>query len=229
MRGVKGSGTHGTNACYIGGCRRPECTKAHGRHRKMLKLDEIRGVAHTVPGVGTARRLRALAAIGWPEQEIAARLGCDRTWVSQARRESRPRVFASTARSVAGIYDELHMTPGPSTRTRTRALKAGWPPPLAYEDIDDPTCTPVVVKRHGVALWDLSHDTTDDAVDHVAIDRALTGGHVELTRPERLVVVARLAARGMSDADMAQRLDVTARTIFRDRQDAGIESQWSAA
>jgi len=95
-----------------------------------------------VPGVGTARRLQALAAIGWPQRELAARIGWRQSNLS-ALIAGRP-VTAETARKVAALFDELQMVPGPSEAARRRAVERGWVPPLAWDEetIDDPDAQP---------------------------------------------------------------------------------------
>ena len=84
---------------------------------------------------GTTRRLRALVAIGYTQSDLCARLGitdANGTGLFTAARRSRVRV--TTACQVAGLYDELSMTPGPSEAARNRAHRKGWMPPLAWDD-----------------------------------------------------------------------------------------------
>ena len=47
-------------------------------------------------------------------------------------------VALATHDRIAAAYDELAMRPGPSARNR----RLGYPPPLAWDDIDDPAATP---------------------------------------------------------------------------------------
>ena len=95
-----------------------------------------------VSAVGAVRRLQALAVMGWPVPLLAAKAGVTVTAVSRWRRSSR--LAAATVVQVMDWYDELAMMYGPSTITRTRALRAGWAPPLAWDDdsIDDPAARP---------------------------------------------------------------------------------------
>lgn len=92
-----------------------------------------------VPAAGTLRRLGALRALGWPETVLAKRLGVKRIRVGEdgwVRRR--------VARAVRELYDELSMIPGPSQRTRARAVRVGLVPPLAWDDetLDDPDAAP---------------------------------------------------------------------------------------
>lgn len=96
-----------------------------------------------VPGIGTARRLRALVAIGYTQSYLADRIGWRETNLPTLLDDSP--VSAATARKVAALFNELQMTPGPSDRSRRRAQRHGWAPPLAWDEdsIDDPAAQPV--------------------------------------------------------------------------------------
>lgn len=98
---------------------------------------------------GTTRRLRALVAIGWTQTELASRIGWDVTNLNSIVMARRQCVRIDTARLVAAVYDELSMTPGPSSRARSLAARRGWLPPLAWDDdtIDDPAFEPEDVRR----------------------------------------------------------------------------------
>ncbi|MDI1288898.1 MAG: hypothetical protein PSX37_02975, partial [bacterium] len=88
-----------------------------------------------VDGTGTARRLQALAALGWGAEEVAHRLGTDNpSWVQRLRRMAAPRVERRTADRIAAVYDDLWSTRGPSASARHFALRSGWVPPLAWDD-----------------------------------------------------------------------------------------------
>lgn len=100
-----------------------------------------------VDGTGTARRVQALCCIGWSLNQQAHRVGWTiGNFAGLARGHP---VTAATARLVAGLYDQLSMTPAPAgysaTRTRRFAAGKGWAPPLAFDDdtIDDPKARPV--------------------------------------------------------------------------------------
>ena len=220
MRGVRGStAACGTVARYRAGCDCPACRAAIRRYETCRRIDTAAGITRTVPVVGTIRRLQALAAIGWPGHEIAARLGCDRTRVAQVWRADPAGVaLRTTAEAVARVYADLCMIPGPSaTHSRRRAVREGWAPPLAWDDIDDPAAT----ANLGA--------TTDTGVDPVAIERAIAGDAITLTHAERVEAVRITAARGNSDAEIAQRLRVTARTVQRIRTEHNILSRWNEA
>ncbi len=217
-RGIPGSTPgHGTPARYSAGCRCAPCSAATARRQSRYRLDVLTGNPHMLNAVGTRRRIQALSAIGWTYGDLAERLGVTRSAVHHLTDE-RPRIEATTARRITALYDRLSMTPGPSAITRARALAAGWPPPLAWDDdtIDDPTAKPSL------------GPPPSTAVDEVAIRRAMTGHRTPLTRTERRLIVTRLAAQGISDAKIAHRCSSTARTILRDRQALNIESRYTA-
>lgn len=98
-------------------------------------LDLVPDGCH-VPVLGTRRRVQALGAIGWSLQEIADRAGVSKQAIAGSLRAHR--VTARVARTIRGIYLELENTPGPSKCTRRHAATKGWPPPAAWDDIDDP-------------------------------------------------------------------------------------------
>lgn len=95
-----------------------------------------------VPNIGARRRVQALMAIGWRHQDLSPRLGFVSTnlihqqgdWITQRKHQA-----------VKDLYDQLWNKPRPEdVRSRNRAAKAGYAPPLAWDDetIDDPAATP---------------------------------------------------------------------------------------
>lgn len=119
---------------------------------------------------GAMRRVRALTAIGWGLNRIAAESGVN----EQTLRDvlyGRP-ILERTARRVQAVYQRLwdqrpdtstpHLASG-VTRTRRWAARNGWAPPLAWDDdtIDDPAATPQGVERvsrYGHTADDLAED-----------------------------------------------------------------------
>lgn len=97
-----------------------------------------------VPNIGARRRLQALMAIGWRHQDLTARAGFD-TGVMMHQPGAYIRQFKHER--VKRVYDQLWNIPGPSDgRTKRRAAKAGYAPPMAWDDdtIDDPAATPAL-------------------------------------------------------------------------------------
>jgi predicted transcriptional regulator len=170
-----------------------------------------------VDATGTRRRLQALVAIGWAQQALAAELG--RSTTSLARTMTSEAVTARTARQVGDLYERLwDQQPQPHTEeelaasnaARALAESCGWPPPMAWDDIDtepNPYANP-------------PDDPDDDDLDEIVIERALAGDGMRLehlTLAEQNEVVRRLTERGRSIRDIADQLGTTKRTVSRRR------------
>jgi hypothetical protein len=98
-----------------------------------------------VDGTGTARRIQALLALGWPSATLAAELNMSPKFISDMSRLRRTvGVRPEHAHAVTQLYDRLGMRPGPNRTTAARARRAGYVPPLAWDDneIDDPDAQP---------------------------------------------------------------------------------------
>lgn len=111
----------------------PPRVRQHPRHNGWISAE------------GPRRRIRALMALGWTAADIAAASGrpdttCQVQQIASVRQWVRPATYHRIDRA----YDALGMKPGPSDLNRHRARLAGWPPPLAWDDIDDPDETPKV-------------------------------------------------------------------------------------
>ena len=127
---------HGTTAGHAAGCREACCREARNAdERRRRKHSQVLGITRSTPALGTIRRIQALMAIGWTARDIAPRCG----WGSaQAVTEllARTYVYTGTRNIIADVYDDLCMRPGPSAKNRRSAARKGWPPPLAWDDID---------------------------------------------------------------------------------------------
>lgn len=101
---------------------------------------------HSVNSLGLRRRVQALAWMGWPAREVAARAGTTvstlRTLMIPRRRPSRALVIR-----VAVVYDQLAGIPGPSPHAARYARDRGCYPPAAWDDIDDPKERPKGVRK----------------------------------------------------------------------------------
>ena len=102
------------------------------------------------PAIGTVRRLQALQAMGYTQQELATRLGNNRWTLGLIARQNAPEVRVSTARKVDKLFRNLQLLPPPDTsaarRARTLAAKRGWVLPFCWDedDIDNPLAKPFV-------------------------------------------------------------------------------------
>jgi hypothetical protein len=141
---------------------------------------------HLAPGgsrvdaTGTVRRLQALTALGYTQEAVLARLGVS-GWGHCLWSGRRRLVNAATARRVERLYEELCMTPAPpspgATRARNTAARRGYPPPLAWDDIDDPDARPyvpptVVRPLTSAGRRAVPHDFAEVVADHRALGRS---------------------------------------------------------
>lgn len=130
---------HGSTRGYAQGCRLDCCREAQNTYeRNRRKRRNILGITRSIPALGTQRRIRALMALGWTSGDIANRCGWTTPQAVTVLLSGRRYVYRSTAEKIAAVYDQLSMTPGPSTRNWREAARKGWPPPLAWDNIDDP-------------------------------------------------------------------------------------------
>lgn len=96
-----------------------------------VAFDSHRGV----PALGARRRVQALAWMGWPNREIARRIGCSPR--SLPTLLSRGRISARLAHRIADVYEQLSTVLGPSRIAAAKARQLGFAPPLAWDDIDN--------------------------------------------------------------------------------------------
>ncbi|WP_143320100.1 hypothetical protein [Cellulomonas iranensis] len=213
------------------------CVAGHYEHlqqrtaRRLLAVSLPHAVAAPVthgrvPAVGARRRIAALLALGWTHQHITAAMRTTGTHQRSALvlRQPGDQVEYATWAAIAAAYDDLSMTPGPSRVTARRAAALEYAPPLAWDDdtIDDPAATPNL----GAPPADARHD---DVVDDAVLDRVLSGIPTATTSAERAALIPVLAARHMSDREIAALCRTTDRTIQRTRVRLGVRSQWGAA
>jgi hypothetical protein len=205
---------HGaTNAAYTAGCRCPEARAAHAEWGRKYRDRVALGASFRIPEFRVRRRLQALMAIGWPTRELAKHMGYapgqSLFWLYSGVYEQTVDVFER----VCDLFDSLCMTPGPSVITRKRAARAGWLPPLAWDDIDDPNEHPVVGIDECVS------------VDMVAVQRRISGDRsVTLRLAERTVAYRLLYERGLLDAEIARAAGCDSETIGRWRRREGLVS-----
>ena len=112
--------------------------------------------------------------------------------ISGYQAERRSIVTAPTWRRVMAAWDALSGSMGRSVRTIKRAAAAGWSPPMAWDDIDDPAEQPNL----GTYEAGLGEDF-DEAVRTLTRDGWSAARIAEqLGVSERSVVRARTRARG---------------------------------
>jgi hypothetical protein len=119
-------------------------TLFHGTTRLVLAADIRDGDSGMAPALGLTRRLQALVALGYTQDHVSAATGISQGLLSRITRGLANRSTARNWHAMVAYYDEVSMTPGPSSTARANARKRGWVPPLAWDDdtIDDPNARP---------------------------------------------------------------------------------------
>lgn len=145
---------------------------------------------HRVDATGSRRRLQALRVIGHRRYDLAAQLDMTPDRVKHITSSRTQFVSPQEATAIARVYRRLSTLPGPSQQTASMARNNGWHGPLAWDDIDDPRAKP--------------------DVDEHADKRG---------RPAKIdeLRVARLVREGLTNNEIANRLDCHVRTVTRAR------------
>ncbi|RBQ05175.1 hypothetical protein DQE82_26885 [Micromonospora sp. LHW51205] len=187
---------HGDNSAYRQHCRCPHAREDHRLYNKRHR--QGRPQPAYIDGTGTRRRLQALAVLGWRWEDLGQRLGTSWRGAQHLALDTGG-VHHSSAARVAAVYRELCDRPGPSPIAAQRAVAKGWHGPLAWHDIDDPTCEP---------------DTTDpDApvIDEWAVTELLAGrlGADRLGEVDLIEAMRRLLADGLTPGQARYRLRLT--------------------
>lgn len=142
----------GTIAAYSRHMRRrekacPACAEIHAAYMREYRRSIREGQPRSVSAVGVKRRIQALMAMGFNSLRIAEELGVPDNLVRHWYREAKT-VYPATYQKVAGLFDRLQWTVGPSKRAAALAQRKGWAPPLAWdEDIDAPEAQPHGMRR----------------------------------------------------------------------------------
>lgn len=200
---------HGTRSAYNShGCRCPDAREAHRLYRKRHRHGTHLS-AH-VPAGPARRRIQALQAIGYTRGQLAAELGYRNPESLQPVAWYRQVIRRELDANITRLYERLSMAPGPSHVTQRRARQAGYPAPLAWDDIDnDPAPAP-------------TSENADREVDQIAVVRAINGHPpTKLRRPDRLAAIAELAADGIPSTEIADRLKVGVDRVRTDRNTMG--------
>lgn len=165
-----------------------------------------------VRALGASRRLQALYALGHGHQFLVIDTGVSSSCIIDLITGRNTSIDVAIDTRIRETFERHSMTVGSNTRTLARARREGWPPPLAWDDIDDPAAIPNLVKD-------------GDAFDPIAIERALKGQHVPLTKREQLHVTELLTVDGWTEKAIAELTGRSDRTIGRWRRANG----WTAA
>jgi len=102
----------------------------------------------TIDATGTRRRVQALYALGWTWDALAAEMGVRKgsVWrLAHGAHCTDRGVYRETAAAVVALFERLCMTRPEgwvADRARNVAIRNGWVPPLAWDNIDDPSEQP---------------------------------------------------------------------------------------
>lgn len=162
----------GTPSCYCHHrCRCAACRWAKTRTLKEWRLRKDRGQVAVVDALGTTRRLRALAALGWTHSAMGDLIGMHRSAVSRLVRGEHDHVLLSTANAVADLYQHAQDgCPHPNPRTISQARKHGWAPPAAWDDddLDNPDAVPDAARHRKTR--ELRESRIEDVLELLAYD-----------------------------------------------------------
>lgn len=165
-----------------------------------------------MPATGTRRRLQALAYMGHPLRDVAARLRTPAAHIERLASGTAAVADATLARAVRTLTHTLAGRIGPCQTTRAAAIAAGWYSVAAWDDLDDPDCPPVVHCDDPRYQRAVSPDevAVDRAVEHATRGRGDGAKHrrraVPLTRQELAIAVRRMRAMGHRPGAITRRL-----------------------
>jgi transposase len=121
----------------------PETVRRDAAARILAVPRAIHDSYQPTDATGSIRRLRALYALGHSRETIAQAVGVLPTSISRLLDGDVEHVRGTTASQIRAAYTELSMIVGTCERTRNRAAREGWAPPLAWDDdVDDPNAVP---------------------------------------------------------------------------------------
>lgn len=114
---------------------------------------KLQGHGERIPGIGTFRRLRALAADGWTATELGLRCNKHKQYIVHLQKQNDDvlvrawvaKYVADVYRKTAGAKPEHHGIPAHiAERTRQAAAQKGWAPTRTWDDetLDDPNAQP---------------------------------------------------------------------------------------
>lgn len=130
---------HGTlTMATTGGCHEPCCARVAARYYKRYAVLKAAGIRIRVPAAPSHRKVQALQALGHTRASIAVQCGMSPQALTNLM--GRDLIKARTAARIDEAYRRLEMTVPAENRwtkrARREALELGWPPPLAWEDIE---------------------------------------------------------------------------------------------
>lgn len=189
-------------------------------------IETSRSSPFLVDATGAMRRLRALGVVGYSQAHLADLLGLPPQSLSLIITGQQGRIDELLHAAIRTLYSAHWAEPVPGAagdRARALARANAWHGPLAWDDFDDPAELPNLDGAEP-DVGGIEPDPADapkkapPVVDEIAVEKALAGEHVTLTRPERLIAVGILHAKRWNDQRIARTLHVADRTVLRDRR-----------
>lgn len=181
---------------YVSGCN--GCRRRDATYQIMR--EQSGRTARSAPAEITMQRLRELRANGYSLPMLSAETGLEPETIKVVSLGKMRRVQLRTFWAVERAYFRLRDIPGGCSHAASWARKHGWtapePPPLP-----------------------------EDYLDLIAVERAVRGERMHLTRAEISEAWRQLEHQGMSAAQISARLGVTARTVQRWRDDGPTTRQ----
>ncbi|MCG5464187.1 hypothetical protein MED01_002352 [Micromonospora sp. MED01] len=151
--------------------------------------------------VGSARRLQALAWAHYSSMDLAPMLPALPEVVRRWRAGTAPTISTDWHDRITALTARLHGSRGKSGRAHAHALREGWHPLAAWDDIDNPDATPQTPADRG------------DWVDEIAIELALNGERIHLTVLEKRTAVHQGLAAGMPIHVIGKALRMSGSTV----------------
>lgn len=145
---------------------------------KILAVKSAEG--DTFPGFRVQRRLRALNAMGWTTRQLADFCDMTQEAVWDVIAGKRGYVVRSTFERIDSVYQRLCMTPGGNSFSVASARRHGYPPPLAWDDIDDPDEEPQGWHYAPIDRLEVVRSAVQDGLTHVEVCEALEINRIAL-------------------------------------------------
>lgn len=180
-------------------CKCPPCNAEQARYKRFWRRRRAAGVSVKVSVEPSLRKVRALNRLGHTRASIAAEMGTSPQSLSNLL--GRSLVKARTEARIEEVYQRLEMRIPPDTResrrTRAEAEKAGWPAPMAYDDI-----------QAGILAGGLAAESvyTHSRFDEDEIEYAMQYHDFtrKLSPAEKSEIVRRWTADGRSERSLCQ-------------------------
>lgn len=124
---------HGERACYLRGCRRPECCTAHYRYMSRIRLEYARGQRRRVDATPAAEHVRTLLSHGWNQAQISRKAGIAHRVIGSLKTGTYATISRATEQAVLAVPAGPPPADSPDTDAtgtirRIRALIAiGYP------------------------------------------------------------------------------------------------------